>query len=106
MQNVTPQKPLTASEVRINTQALAAVVNLRCEGIFGLLGKTVKFENVDAPLTNQTWKLELPAEFAGFVQPGEMCIVSITLLKNILEPIPTDEGTMNSKGIILPKGGH
>lgn len=96
MRDITPAKPLRTDEVRINTQAIAAVVNLQCKGLHGVLGKNVRLENIDRLTSGQVWNLELPAEFAGFIAPDEMCILSITILKNVLEPI------LPSTGIIKP----
>jgi hypothetical protein len=86
MRNITPPKSLAADEVAINTQALAVVINMRCEGLIGLQGKTTKLAAIDGT----PWKVEVPMEFAAHVQPGEMCILSLTLLKNTL--IPNDKG--------------
>lgn len=84
-----PKSPSPRPTVTINSKALAAVVNVKCHGFINIGGDKVTLRSDDG-----RFMFEVPKDFAKIIEPGEMGIVSITLIKNELLAIP--EGDVNA----------
>lgn len=98
MRNITPPAPLRADQCRINTAARAVVINLQVEKSL-ILGKGDPLSSpvVLNSLDGSGFKITVPREFAPFAEPGDFFIVSLTLLKNILEPLPEVQAELDRK---------
>lgn len=90
-------------QTRLAIQSMAQTIHLQTLGLEGIPDSSINLTSPDGK-----WMLKVPRKaFEGItLSPGEMAVVSLTLTRVAVEPVPEPLGDFGGGKLILPGKSH